>query len=291
MFPPVAGICYISRRKKSAYQLNFPALTSLEIHNGDNVELSMTLTPHLLALTRLRKLIIHDIYRFDPSLLKSFTALEHLELHTTPFEHGSEASLVAVLRGLQKLRVLSFVSEEASFDDLPDWELSAAAYAAFTANRNLQILELVGVPFPDQSTWQRLFSQGHSLPLLMDLTLQPAPEDDSRGSGVQSLANCCSGLQRLVLEYPSQPTAQQLRPITELQKLLELGLFGAGREAGRALAQLTRLTKLSVGAQFDDVGLLQVTGLTALREFCRMNDVGKVSISKVVSTDCTGLRS
>lgn len=114
-----------------------------------------------------------------------------------------------------------------------------------------------------------MFAQGRELPRLRELTLNNAPGDDSRGSGLQLLVDCCSGLRQLTLQWKEPPTSQKILPLTALQHLLALELLGASRDVGGVLVQLTQLTKLSVGDEFDDIGLLHLTGLTRLEIFCR----------------------
>lgn len=164
----VAGACTCS--SKCAYRFSFPALTYLEIDSCHNINLDEETTPNILALTALQKLRVCGINYFDPRLLESYKAIQHLDLQLTLYEDGTEA-LLTDLPKLQKLRFFTLKFEQ-PFVNAVEWEAGPAAFSAFTASSHLEAIHLTGMSFPDATAWQHMFAQGRKLRLLRELTLK-----------------------------------------------------------------------------------------------------------------------
>lgn len=265
-------------------RLDLPFLTKLDLQK---CPLQLTRNLALATLTALQDLRLVDCGALDPDLLACYPRLQQLEVIRTPLAHDfaldeqnprvwtghpATAEFLAVLPQLQDLRVLVYEARpRLRHREGADMTATAAAYAALTGNSKLEVLKLQGFPFgPVADVWPQLFQQGRTFPCLLELALTLLPESIEN---VRQLVNCCPMLQQLSLSHKKQTLQpQQLQPLLQLAHLSRLTLDCVDRRAGAAIARLTQLTSLTVGHNFGDVGLLQLTQLSRLQAFCRIGE-------------------
>jgi hypothetical protein len=205
----------------SSFCLSVPALCVMSADQSTG-EQPVTAVPGLTVLTQLQVLKLTSTGgcrgRLQPSLLSSFTNLQHLALEfpsLVPFGTGMQ-DVLSLLPQLQHLTAL-----ELHVDRLE--AASHTALTALTANSRLKLLNLYRTKLP-RETWLQVFAPntvGNRLSQLEGLSLMCSidPEPALEYSDLERIAHCCPNLRSLSFELQRGVTVEPQPLLTGFTKL------------------------------------------------------------------------
>jgi hypothetical protein len=184
-----------------------------------------------------------------PKVLGAFTRLQALKLFVCTllpappepddsddllgYEAEGTAALLNVLAGMTCLQDLELSCER--LDTVSTAPQRFAALTASTQLTRLAINPLDHIPLADGAA-QYMFPAGRQLPLLRELNISPEVTDGEwaeeawcmEGADICSIAQCCTGLQKLYIGHSVRPGAGFLAKNSSVPALLAQRCLGSG---------------------------------------------------------------